>query len=193
MIKKSLFLVLISSLSACSTYYEAKNCDPAKNYINSNPEAIEKYKLLSKNGKVKSYYLKMSPAPKCNNINCFSYNPANFDFKEVYINDKTRNGIYTIKIKNTEECLVSYNKIQNDCYIYSENLNNIIKSRFYLEQISTDDTIYRKFTDLEKNIVLFESSIQFYSKPSISGEPNGGFCSVKKNNPDYKFNTLAFP
>lgn len=65
--------LVVLILSGCSTYYEAKNCDPEKNYMNSNPEGIEKYNRLLSDGKINSFYLKITPTPSCVNNNCFSY------------------------------------------------------------------------------------------------------------------------
>lgn len=196
MLKKITLLSVLLGLSGCSSYYEMKNCDPEKNYINSNPEAMENYKKLVKNGEVNSYYIKMISPKSCKSGECFSYDPRKYDFKEVYFNDSSRKGVYTIKISedpNDKKCIKKQYSYDKKCYFVTKNKNDEIKSRFYVELNFDNDRIYKKFMDLKNNTILFESSFQIYKTPNIAGEPSGGFCSIKKNHDDYNFNILAYP
>jgi hypothetical protein len=173
-----------------------KNCDPDKNYINSNPEAIENYKELVRKGEVKSYYLKITPSKLCEYNKCFSYNPKIYNFMEVYFNDADRQGVYTIKIindPNDKNCIKKPYSYDKNCYLVTKNKNDEIKSRFYVELDFDNDVTYKKFMDLKNNNILFESSFQIYKTPSIAGEPSGGFCPIKNNHNDYQFNILAYP
>lgn len=196
MIKNITLLAALLVLSGCSSYYEMKNCDPDKNYINSNPEAIENYKELVRKGEVKSYYYKKIPASPCENNKCLSYSTEKYDFQEIYLDDTTRKGIYTIKIitdPNDESCIKKAYSYDKNCYSITKNNNDEIKSRFYVEVNFDENTTYKKFMDLKTNKILFEASFQIYKTPSIADEPSGAFCPVKNNHKEYKFNILAYP
>jgi len=196
MIKKITLLSVLLGLSGCSSYYEMKNCDPTKNYINSNPEAMEKYKELVKKGEVRSYYSKITPSSLCEHQKCLKYDTKKYDFQERYFDDNLRHGVYTIKISTDpldKSCIKKQYSSDKNCYIVTKNNNNLIKSKFSLEININGNITYTKFVDLEENVVLFEASYQIYKTPSIAGEPSGGFCPVKNNHNDYKFNILAYP
>lgn len=196
MIKKITLLAALLILSGCATSVANNQCDPEKNYIHSNPEAIEEYKKLVRNGEVKSYYYKKTPTNPCENNKCLSYSTDKYDFQEIYLDDTTRKGIYTIKIitdPNDKNCIKKAYSSDKNCYLITKNNNDEIKSRFYVEVNFNDNTTYKKFMDLKTNKILFEASFQIYKTPSLADEPSGGFCSVKNNHKEYKFNILAYP
>lgn len=196
MIKKITLLTALIALSGCSSYYEMKNCDPSKNYINSNPEEMEKYKKLVNNGNVKSYYLKIIPMIPCKNNKCLPYDSKKYDFQELYFNDTMRNGIYTIKISsklkdpNCFEIKYSNNK---KCYTVTKNKNNEVHSQYYLEKIRDNNFSYTKFIDLKHNVILFESSSQSYHVKNISDAPSGITCQSIKNPENYIFSDFYYP
>lgn len=196
MIKKITIITALLTLSGCVVSADNNQCDPEKNYINSNPEAMENYKELVRKGEVKSYYYKKIPANPCENNKCLSYSTEKYDFQEIYLDDTTRKGIYTIKIitdPNDENCIKKAYSYDKNCYSITKNNNDEIKSRFYVEVNFDENKTYKKFMDLKTNKILFEASFQIYKTPSIADEPSGGFCSVKNNHDDYKFNILAYP
>lgn len=196
MIKKITLLAALLTLSGCAISAANNQCDPEKNYINSNPEAMENYKELFRKGEVKSYYSKVIPTSLCSNQNCFKYNSKLYDFQERYFDDDSRHGIYTIKInenKNDDNCYIKKYSTDKNCYIVTKNINNSIQSRFYVEIVINKNVTYKKFVDLNTNTVLFEASFQRYKTASISGAPSGGLCPIKNNHENYQFNILDYP
>jgi hypothetical protein len=93
--KKILFILPIIGLSACSSTPSAKECPPEKNYIISNPEAMNKYKEEFKNGKIKSLFYYKENREVCKMSSCISFDYKKHEFAEFYFNDNLRKGIYT--------------------------------------------------------------------------------------------------
>jgi len=196
MIKKITLFAALLTLSGCSTYYEMKNCDPEKNYINSNPEALENYKKIVAAGEVNSYYLKIIPTPSCENNKCISYEINKYDFIEMYFNDSSRQGIYTIKLSTDpldKNCIKKQYNSDKNCYSVTKNLDNKIRSRFYLEANFTGNLFYRKFVDLQENVELFTSSYQVYHIPTALDNPSGGICKTKNTPEEYIFDITKYP
>lgn len=181
------------SITSCTTYANNEHCDPEKNYINSNPEAIEDYKELVKKGNVNSYYYKSLPVKSCEYNQCIFYNANKYDFQELYFDDNLRKGIYTIKITNDDKCFVKKYSSDKNCYSVTKNENDSIKSRFYLEYKVIENTNYVKFVDLEKNVILFESVFQRYHIPTIFDTPSGDTCKIQYFPENYIFNIFSFP
>jgi hypothetical protein len=196
MIKKITILAALLTLSGCRTYYEMKNCDSEKNYINSNPNALENYKKIVAAGEVNSYYLKIIPTKTCENNKCISYEVNKYDFIEMYFDDSSRKGIYTIKLSNEKldkNCIKKQYSSDKKCYSVTKNNNNEIKSRFYVESNYSNHVFYKKFTDLKENIVLFESSYQVYHIPTPLDIPSGGVCNIKSSPENYIFDIYSYP
>ena len=185
-------------IGGCETINQANQCDPEKNYIVSNPEAMEEYKKLRKNGEINSYYIKTNPTRYCNTDICVMYNNQKFNFIEKYFNDKERQGVYTIKAygssgdkKCMDENPAAKNKMPKYCYEVIKNENEKINSRYqYITDSNDGITKIMVFDSLSKK-VLYEYSYQIYSNYAIGG-PGFGVCSVRNNNPEYKFNPVTF-
>jgi hypothetical protein len=196
MIKKITIITALLILSGCSTYYEMKNCEQDKNYIHSNPEAMENYKELVKKAEVRSYYSKRIPTEPCENNKCLSYDINKYDLKERYFNDKTRTGVYTIKVSNNVNDLncikIKYSSDKN-CYTVTKNKNDVITSSYYLESIRNENISYMKFMNLKSNVILFEASFQAYHLPNFSGAPSGDICPIKSTPKHYNFNIFDYP
>lgn len=196
MIKKITLFAALLTLSGCSTYYEMKNCDPEKNYRNINVNAIEDYKKIVSADGVRSYYSKIIPIQACENNECLTYDSNNYDFQERYFDDTTRKGIYTIKIStdiNDKNCIKKQYSYDKNCYLVTKNKDNVIKSRFYLETNYTDNVFYKKFIDLNTNIILFESSYQIYHIPTILDNPSGDSCKINITPKNYDFDISKYP
>lgn len=169
---------------------------PDKNYINSNPEALENYKKIVAAGEVNSYYLKIIPTPSCENNKCISYEINKYDFIEMYFNDNSRQGVYTIKVSTDpldKSCIKKQYNSDKNCYSVTKNDYNEIKSRFHVESNYSNHVFYKKFTDLKENIVLFESSYQVYHIPTPLDIPSGGVCKIKNNPKNYIFDIYSYP
>lgn len=199
MIKKLLLLSAIASVTACTSYNEYKSCDPEKNYIISDPVAMEEYKKLRESGEVQSYYTETNPIKPCFNVLCVNYNPEKFSFMEKRFSDEERKGVYTItKTKDlTDKTCINKSPVSlsiDYCFKVEKNNNNEIKSRYkFLLDFSNKDVTIIKFIDLKNNKNLYEYSYQTYLTGAIGG-PGGGMCATKKiNNPDFKFNPIFFP
>lgn len=199
MIKKLLLLSVIASVTACQSYSEKSQCDPEKNYIVSNPSAMEEYKKLKATGEIKSYYSEVNPSIPCLNSKCVKYNPDNFSFIEKKFSDNQRKGIYTISITKElqDKKCIAKNPVSAErdyCFKVERNKNDEIKSRykFLIDNTNKDVTII-KFIDLRTDMVLYEYSYQTYVTGSI-GASGGGTCRPNKiNNPQYKFSPIFFP
>lgn len=196
----SLLFLIGTTITGCASSIKSQ-CDPDKNYIISNPEAMEEYKELRRKGIIKSYYTESTNPEKCTTDICVQYDPNSFDFIEMYFNDKERKGVYTIKLSNditNENCirkdLLRLHKDKDTCYVVTKNKNNEIQSRYQvLRDNSRQDQSVVSFIDLDKNIKLYEISYQIYLTGAIGG-PGYGTCPPSKiNNPDYKFDTISFP
>lgn len=199
MIKKLLLLSAIASVTACTSYNEYKSCDPEKNYIISDPVAMEEYKKLINDKKIKSYYTKLIPTKDCLNSMCVIYDDKKFEYVEKYFDDKDRKGIYTITAiedLSNPNCMTEhpfYKSHKNKkCYILLKNKDNIVKSRYEYLVTQEDQTTKIEFKDLINKTNLYTYSYQVYSTGAIGG-PGGGNCPIKKiNNPNYKFNPYTF-
>lgn len=187
-------------LSGCETINQASQCDPEKNYIISNPQAMEEYKSLRKNGEVESYYIMNLPSDYCNSNKCVTYDNEKFSYFEQYFNDKERVGVYTIKAyANSEnrkcmpEAISTKNRSIKYCYEAVKNKNDEVKSRYkYVYDKTNENQIIISVYDIKKNIQLYEYSYQIYSNRAIGGSGFGTCPKSQNNNPNYKFNAVSF-
>ena len=184
-------------LSGCETINQASQCDPAKNYMISNPEAMKEYKLLRKNGEVESYYHMSIPTLPCYSNTCVTYYKK-LSYIELFFNDKERKGIYTVKGYENKEgrnCMKEDPITKNrkiKCYEATENKNEEIKSRYqYTHDFSVNGQVIISFYDLKNKVTLYEYSYQVYSTKAIGG-PGFGRCKLNENNPNYRFNPITF-
>ena len=198
MFKKLIIFSTIAVLGGCETINQTKQCDPTKNYLISNPESMEEYKSLRKNGEIRSYYIKTTPTKHCNTNICVIYNNNKFDFIEKLFNNQERKGIYTIKAyENFEgrDCMIenaaTKKKSPKYCYEAIKNENEIIKSRYHYITNSNKGITNITVLDSINNKNLYEYSYQTYSNHAMGG-PGFGICEVKNNNPNYKFNPVTF-
>ena len=201
MFKKLILFSTIAVLGGCETINQASQCDPDKNYLISNPQAMEEYKLLRKNGEVNGYYTVTLPPKPCYTNICVSIEDSN-EYIEKFFDDKERKGVYTIKAyKNkegrnciTEDPATINNKIKY-CYEVTKNNNEEVKSRYQYtyDKRNKGQTII-VFSDIKNNIQLYEYSYQIYSTKAIGG-PGFGTCKLNSNNNknNYKFNPISFP
>ena len=198
--KKLIIVPILLTLTASTNNIE-KQCPFDKNYMKSNPTAMEEYKQLKKEGKIKSFYYESPLQRPCNYLGCVSFDPKQYDFIEKKFNDKFRQGIYTIyatKDTTRTDCfkeLFSHKLVDKNgyCYYAVKNEDGVIKSRYhrYLKDLGT--SVLSGFYDAEKNISLFEHSYTVYSTGALGG-PGFGTCGSSNNNyPDYRFNTLDYP
>ena len=199
MFKKLIILSTIAVLGGCETINQASQCDPDKNYIISNPQAIEEYKKLKSEGKIRSYYYNSKASASCNNNKCAGFNTKKYDFIEMYFNNELRKGVYTItasKDLSSEDCLPknsSTSPLNNTCYKATKNQNDHIISEYEWSLQNNNNVIVLEFKNIKKGEQLFKNSYQTYSTGAIGG-PGGGICPKSYiNNPNYKFNTYAFP
>lgn len=191
MFKIIMLVPMLSSLLACSSFNELIQCDADKNYVISNSEAIENYKKLLSNNKIKSVYYEEIPTERCNWDSCMSFDNKKFNFIEKYFNDEYRKGIYTVNVStdlDRKDC-VAHNSgsadLKNLCFYTVKNEN--IKSNY--KKINHKINDYRKLSliDSENNEILFEYAYQFYSTNAV-GSIGFGVCKIiKNNNPNYKF------
>lgn len=186
-------------LSGCSSLSEKSQCNPDKNYLISNPQAMEEYKLLRKNGEVNGYYTVTLPPKPCYTNICVSIEDSN-EYIEKFFDDKERKGVYTIKAyKNkegrnciTEDPATINNKIKY-CYEVTKNNNEEVKSRYkYTYDKRNKGQTIIVFSDIKNNIKLYEYSYQIYSTKALGGT-GFGTCKPNDNNPNYKFNAVSFP
>jgi hypothetical protein len=196
--KKNILLLSIIALTGCATSIE-KQCDPEKNYIISNPELMEKYKEEFKNGEIKSLYydfseLSANKGKICKNSSCVNYDYKRLSFTEKKFNNLDRNGIYSIYIhpKGNKRCnfwTYSWDKV---CYESIKNENNDIKSKYAVIMYTENDATILEFKNLKDNKLIYKYSHTIYTTGAISGAGFGS-CGVKQNNnPEYKFNPIAF-
>ena len=199
MFKKLLIFSTIAVLGGCETINQASQCDPDKNYIISNPQAMEEYQKLKLEGDVKSVYLyTINPEP-CNDISCVYFYSDKYDFMERYFNDDYRKGVYTIKfVENGKACIksnsASQSRFKNVCLEVTKNENDLVKSKYQYVFDNTDaNSRVITFKDVENKEDLFKYSYQVYSTGAIGG-PGFGKCPQSYiNHPEYKFNPNAFP
>ena len=200
MFKKLILFSTIAVLGGCETINQTSQCDQTKNYLVSNPQAMEEYKKLLKQRKIKSFYSIKIPVERCVDDFCVIYDSEKMEFQEKFFNDEERKGVYTISISNSsqkKECMKSsqytINSGNKNCYIVKKNENNIVKSRYKYTYDKTEksQTII-SFYDMERKENLYEYSYQIYSTGAIGG-PGFGTCRIKDNNPSYKFNPVSFP
>jgi len=202
MLNKILLLSIITSLSACESINQSKQCDADKNYIISNPDAIKEYQKLKADGKIKSYYYNNLKQEECNEDKCVRFNAKDYDFVEMNFNDKLRKGVYTIRQFDDLErrdCIDNYKSSFTTnknlkCYVITKNENNIINSDYELTFIPVDNGVTKlEFKNIKINKSLFKISYQTYSTGAIGG-PGGGICpQAYINHPEFKFNPYAFP
>ena len=199
MFKKLILFSTIAVLGGCETINQAKQCDPDKNYMISNPQAIEEYKKLKSEGKIRSYYHKDETLKFCDNDRCANFDVNKYDFIEMYFNNKDMKGVYTLKASkdlNNKNCLKSVSsseRIKNFCYVLNKNSNDIIISDYEWSLTKNNNVTILEFKNIKNNELLFKNSYQVYSTGAIGG-PGGGICPKSYvNNPSYKFNTYAFP
>ena len=199
MLKKLILFSTIAVLGGCETINQTSQCDPEKNYLISNPEAMEKYKKLLKNHQIKSYLIEVNPIEPCDSISCVSFDYNKFDFIEKVFNDSKRIGIYKITTnenKNRDDCLKpnGATKYGNfPCYIISNNKSDVPESiyKYSLKNIDNKQIII-SFENIKDDLLLYKYSYQIYSTGAIGG-PGFGICKAQKiNNPDYKFNAYDF-
>lgn len=199
MFKKLLLFSTIAIIGGCETINQANQCDPDKNYIISNPQAIEEYKKLKSEGKIRSYYNNSDGSASCNNNECVAFDQKYFDFIEVYFNNNIRKGVYTITASQdlkSSDCMPkasSSSKFNKICYKATKNENNNIVSDYEWNFKKNDNVIVLEFKNIKKGERLFKNSYQAYSTGAIGG-PGGGICPKSHiSNQKYKFNTYTFP
>lgn len=200
--KKIFLLALpIIALSNCDYYYQYTQCEPSKNYIIINKEAIKEYEQLVAKGVVQSHYRKIE-GKKCGYLlQACLYEYKKGKFYETYLNEKEYKGVYTISIsqdKTNPECKFKPYSPDKNCYLIEKNENNKIKSRYHTYTYTTKgvkkDVHHRKFIDKEKHIILIDSAYQIYSHPyTISGVYQAGFCPSKTTPSNSKINILSYP
>lgn len=199
MFKKLILFSTIAVLGGCETINQASQCDPAKNYVTSNPNAMEEYKFLKKTGKVNSYFYYKTPTGKCLDTLCVMYNPSKIKYYEKFFDDEERKGVYTIAaIENIDDgnCMKEPSYTVNKdriCYSVIKNKGGQINSRYeYIYDKTKKGQTIISFYDREKDIKLYEYSYQIYSTKVLGG-PGFGTCKPSDNNPNYKFNAVSFP
>lgn len=194
-------LMFFVSLGGCETINQTSQCDPEKNYIISNSQAMDEYKKLKSEGKVRSYFHNNVSPNECNNDKCMYFDKNKYDFIEIYFNDKYRNGVYTIKQYqelDRKDCVTHYkNSMYKDnkyCFVATKNLNDDIKSIYEWKFYPASDGVTKiEFINRFSKTSLFKFSYQTYSTGAIGG-PGGGVCNQSSiNNPEYKFNPYSFP
>ena len=194
MFKKLIILSTIAVLGGCETINQASQCDPDKNYISSNPQAMEEYKKLLNSSQVKSYYFFTSNPVSCENNECIGFETENFTFVERNFNDPKRNGIYTIRKSkeiNNENC-IKRSKEKEYCFFVEKNKNQEIKSNYKISVITDNEQTVVKMDDIGRNVNLYTKSYQVYITKALGG-PGFGTCEVSKNNnKNYNFNYLTF-
>ena len=197
MFKKLLLFSTMAIIGGCETINQANQCDPDKNYIISNPSAMQEYQKLKSEGKIKSIYINYSKPNVCNDISCVAFYKEKYDFMERNFNDQYRKGIYTIKIKKeSDECLKGNNistKFNDICFVTEKNIQNIAVSEYEWYMDNSNEN-YRKiiFKNRLKNESLFEYSYQVYSTGAIGG-PGFGKCPQLYRNNNLKFNPNEYP
>ena len=198
MFKKLILFSTIAVLGGCETINQASQCDPEKNYLISNPQAMEEYKALRKSNEVQSYYYMAVPPTPCYNNICVTYDKK-LSYIELFFNDKERKGIYTIKGYENEQgrnCMDEDPITKNrkiKCYEVIKNENEEVKSRYkYIYDKTKKGQTIISFYDSRKNVKLYEYSYQIYSTSAIGG-PGFSTCKTKDNNPNYRFNPVSFP
>jgi hypothetical protein len=192
MLKKILLLTSIASISACSSFSQ---CQSDKNYVISNPEAIEEYKKLDSENKIKSIYYQIEPLEKCNYDSCVRFNTKKFDFVEMQFNDEYRKGVYRIyatKDLSRKDCFehnTGATSLKDICFYSLKNEGGVIYSDYVKKNFKINGVYTASFYNKSRNEILYEVVSQTYSSKAFIGTSSAGFCKAsKKNNPDYKFN-----
>ena len=198
MFKKLILFSTIAILGGCETINQTNQCDPDKNYIISNPQAMEEYKTLRKSGEINSFYVEVLPASLCNTNTCIKFDNNKFSYIERLFNDSERNGVYTITahkdsegrtcMKESASTIYEKNRL---CYEAIKNDNNIKSKYKYTYDRSKKDQTIVNVVDMKNNKSLYEYSYQIYSHKGIGG-PAIGTCPSSNNNPEYKFNSISF-
>lgn len=192
MLKNLMVLSAFVMLGGCETLNQASQCDPDKNYVISNPEAIGKYKKLLSNNEIKSVYYKNIPTEKCNWDSCVQFDSEKFEFVEKYFDDKYRKGIYKVFITDDlkrSDCLehdpVS-SSLKNKCFYVVKNNDDKIESRYGKLIINMKDSSFTEISDIKEGVSLYKSSRQVYDTGAI-GAYGVGHCKVNfDNNKGYK-------
>ena len=197
MFKKLLLFSTMAIIGGCETINQANQCDPEKNYIISNPQAMEEYKKLREKKEVLSIYSENIPDSACTNNSCVIFDSKSFSFYEKKFNTPKTKGVYTINAYNNYngDCEKDGNGlVKNDiCYRFSKNSDGDILSKYKLVlDTSYKDRTVISFVDMSRNIKLYEYSSQIYSNKAIGGF---GFssCPKYKNNPLNDFDPMDFP
>lgn len=175
-------------LASCGTINKYNECNPEKNYILTNPNAIDKYhhKLLNK--EIESIYYEKQESQN-NNIKL-----ALSKYKKVEVKlAKDNNQIYTFYIDKytsfDKECEIDITP--NDktfdksifCYKSFKNENNIIKSEYGFFKNGNQ----YQLKDLKNNITLFNINHQYYSNGRWSFFKQNMQCEKQyQNHPEYK-------
>lgn len=198
MLKNLMVLSAFVMLGGCETLNQASQCDPDKNYVISNPEAIDKYKKLLSNNEIKSVFYKNIPTEKCNWDSCVNFDHKKFNFIERYFNDEYRQGVYKVNIakssENRTDCLVhdpaAYN-LEKICFYLTKNKNDTINSNYIKTKTKIKDVILINLYDEKEKLYLFQSSSQIYSTNAI-GSYGAGYCKESENNNrNYEFNVFS--
>lgn len=194
MFKQLILISMVASVSACSSLNEARQCDPEKNYVFSNPEAIEEYKKLKLEGYVKSIYYKDIPITKCNWDHCIYFDNKKLNFIEKNFDDENRKGIYKIyatENSSGKDCFKHnelYKGIKDICFYALKNDGDRVFSDYTFENNEENGVYKSSLYDNKNNLFLFKVSSQMYSTHALIGTSSSGYCKyINNNNPDYKF------
>ena len=192
MFKHLIIFSTIVVLGGCETINQTNQCDPAKNYIISNPQAMEDYKKKIINKEKVSLYENIKQS--CNSNSCIFYDSEKFKFVERNFNNLEMNGVYKItQIENNNNCVGNSKKIINDkCYLLEKNELGEINSDYEFTMQSIGGNMNIIFKNLKTKEELYNVSYQTYSTKALGG-PGYSYCSKQyKNNPHYKFHVTDF-
>lgn len=197
--KKILFILPIIALSICSITYSENECPPEKNYVKSNPEAMEKYKEEFKNGEIKSLYYDASLLENqtCVLSSCIYFDHIAHDFLEFKYSDNIMRGVYTsywAESRSDTRCkhISRIKKLPDNigCFYIIKNKDEKIKSKYGIFSKTKNDVTITTFYNIFDNTILYETASTIY--------PNHYYrCPVNSNNnnnnPNYKFDIYGFP
>ena len=194
MFKKLILFSTIAILGGCETINQASQCDPEKNYLISNPQAMEEYKSLFRNKKIKGYYFNNLTPKYCDDSLCMFFDTKKFEYMEIYFNDSKRKGVYTIKESTNNENCIKQNSSMNDnldkkCFIATKNEEGSILSRYEYQTYNNENQTIIKFIDRKNNSILYEESHQIYSTKAL-GSYGFGICKKEQKT---TFSTNSFP
>lgn len=196
-IKSLILFSTIAILGGCETINQASQCDPEKNYLISNPEAIKKYEDLKNAGKISSFYFESVPAEPCYTDVCITYDSKDIKFYERKFKDNERDGIYKISVSpdlNNINCIKKDpSNPNNNCYLVEKNLNNEVMSQYKLVY-DRSETMRTKvsFINIKSKEVLYEKSYQTYLTKALGG-PGIATCKLYKNENNLKIDVLNYP